>query len=233
MRSPLVYSGRTQSRGGAFTLIELLVVVAIIAILAGLLLPALHRAKSSVRGTVCRNNLQQIGLASMMYAEDNRGNLPAFLRWLHDPPGSTDPKTGKLFPYLKTKGIYMCLGDKLELSSGRGPSGNRIIIAPKQKIREYSYAMNCSICHATSLSGFKDPGATVIFLEAVLQPADFSGQVGPGNSALAFRHNKRGNLIMGDLSIRQMNKKEFDAANKTTRFWNPNDNPGAGNMSPL
>jgi prepilin-type N-terminal cleavage/methylation domain-containing protein len=218
-RGPVFFKDR------AFTLIELLVAVAIIAILAGLLMPAMHKAKASVRGTVCRNNLQQIGLASMMYADDNRGNLPAFLRWLHATPTSTDPKTGKLFPYLKTKGVYMCPGDKLELALGKNSEGKRIAVPPRTKTREYSYAMNCSICHATALSGFKEPGATVIYLEANLLPTDFSGQVAPVNTALAFRHNKRGNLIMGDLSIQAMNKKTFDAAQRKTRFWQPNDNP--------
>ena len=192
-------SSRRSARGPvsrqehAFTLIELLVVVAIIAILAGLMFPALRAAKASVRGTVCRNNLHQIGLASMMYADDNRGNLPAFLRWLHDPPTSTDPKTGKLFPYLKTKGVYMCAGDKLELALGKNSEGKRVQVTPRMKTREYSYAMNCSICHATALSGFKEPGATVIYLEANLQPTDFSGQVAPMNTALArFEHSVHG-----------------------------------------
>ena len=99
-------------------------------------------------------------------------------------------------------------------------------------MRDYSYAMNCALCHNNDLASFSSPSKTVVYLEPRLATNDYSGQAGPNgsNQLLAYRHAAKGHLIMGDMSVQRMNKKAFDRASADRYFWYPTGQPGGGGM---
>jgi len=131
-----------------FTLLELLLVVVVIAVLAGLVAPALGQAKRRALATQCLNNLRQIGIASVMYADDNGGRLP-------DSQHHSASWVGSLQPYVGGRICYRCPVD-----------GN--------PTRLYSYAINdlvtphpygAETLDYSQLSAIPSPAETVFLAE--------------------------------------------------------------------
>ena len=110
------------TRDSAFTLIELLVVVAIIAILSGMLLPGLSKAKGAAQKVKCISQLGQLNLASQLYRDDSNGALPTRTDGMTALGGRVPASwPGTLFPYFQSTNTLRCPTDKANALTGIQP----------------------------------------------------------------------------------------------------------------
>ena len=226
-------SGASRGKCGdpcaaGFTLVELLVVISIIAILAALLLPSLIRGKESANRVKCASNLHQLGLATLLYWDDNSGGCFRYLfgatnygqilwfGWLG--PGAEEQRAfditqGALYPYLRGRGVEICpslnywmAGFKLKATGAAYGYGYNIYLSaapgfPPKKVSDITRTAGTALLgDAAQINNFQAPASPANPLLEEFYYLDV--QTNYGSTAYYpnghFRHAQRANVVFCD-----------------------------------
>jgi prepilin-type N-terminal cleavage/methylation domain-containing protein/prepilin-type processing-associated H-X9-DG protein len=209
--SPISEARIESRKRGGFTLIELLVVIAIIAILAGMLLPALSKAKSKGQSIACLSNVSQLQKAWLMYSDDHNDTMPlteldggqgtslgTAYRGL---PGSwvlgnsvvdvatTNLQAGTLFPYLQSVPVFRCPADKTLTipQEGKQFSVNRSFSISASLNAKGGYLVTNPpppFMHIQKVSSLVEPSPSQLWV--FTEPVAISGRIGPGDPLFTF-----------------------------------------------
>ena len=248
-----------MAKGKAFTLIELLVVIAIVALLMGVLLPALQRVRRQAKAVVCQAHLKQWATVLALYAHDNEGRIPSgAVVWLFRgswlPDG--DPNRPPAFHQLTTKGIACCpmaVRARTELGFGRYGSGSwemRLrpgsafraweIVSPPPRFRG-SYGFNSGLGLKDGDIYFASDRTNMpVLLDCVSWSGRHSDYLDPPRSEplggeedfCINRHNGYINGLFLDWSVRKIGLKELWTLKWHRRYDTANRWTTAGGATP-
>lgn len=209
---------RSKNTVPGFTLIELLVVIAIIAVLAGLLLPALAKAKGKAQSIKCVSQLKQLGIATELYANDNEDKLPgnqhALPSWVAGLMGQvsgtpTDGSGGGIYrcPIEKTRLRTYAVNDFLTAKPPNGqtswpgmPDFSRKSVIPDPPATFWMGEMAADIVTDDHFH-FVDKSRSIPGDPSAYYPNSFLSQVD------VLRHHDRANYLFGDAHVESISWK--------------------------